>query len=60
MDAKARDQAIQQLSHDPETIIMLVSLKAGGVGLNLTKANRVIMLDCWWNPCKYFESFYFF
>ncbi|RHZ75362.1 hypothetical protein Glove_216g60 [Diversispora epigaea] len=50
MDTGARDEAIQQLSHDPDTLIMLVSLKAGGVGLNLTKANRVIMLDCWWNP----------
>ncbi|CAG8478974.1 11767_t:CDS:10 [Diversispora eburnea] len=52
MDTGARDEAIQQLSHDPDTLIMLVSLKAGGVGLNLTKANRVIMLDCWWNPYR--------
>ncbi|CAG8523822.1 7110_t:CDS:10 [Acaulospora morrowiae] len=50
MDAKERTKAIQKLSNDPEILIMLVSLKAGGVGLNLTKANRVIMLDCWWNP----------
>ena len=29
---------------------MLVSLKAGGVGINLTAASRVYMLDPWWNP----------
>ena len=30
--------------------ILLVSLKSGSVGLNLTSASRVIMLDMWWNP----------
>lgn len=30
--------------------VMLVSLKAGGVGLNLTAANHVVMYDLWWNP----------
>ena len=33
-----------------ETPVFLVSLKAGGVGLNLTAANYVIHLDPWWNP----------
>ncbi|CAG8565974.1 10588_t:CDS:10 [Dentiscutata erythropus] len=50
MDVKERDNSLQKLIQDAEVTIMLVSLKAGGVGLNLTKANRVIMLDCWWNP----------
>ncbi|KAF0503276.1 P-loop containing nucleoside triphosphate hydrolase protein [Gigaspora margarita] len=50
MDVKERDNSLTQLTQDNEVTIMLVSLKAGGVGLNLTKANRVIMLDCWWNP----------
>ena len=30
--------------------VLLVSLKSGSVGLNLTSASRVIMLDLWWNP----------
>ncbi|CAG8470526.1 17808_t:CDS:10, partial [Cetraspora pellucida] len=50
MDVRERDNALRKLLQDSEITIMLVSLKAGGVGLNLTKANRVIMLDCWWNP----------
>jgi len=32
------------------TPVLLVSLKSGSVGLNLTSASRVIMLDMWWNP----------
>ncbi|WCM90694.1 DEAD/DEAH box helicase [Acidovorax sp. NCPPB 3576] len=40
-----------QASDDPDTPpILLVSLKAGGVGLNLTAADTVIHLDPWWNP----------
>ena len=33
-----------------EVPILLVSLKAGGVGLNLTAADTVIHMDPWWNP----------
>ena len=34
---------------DSKINVFLISLKAGGVGLNLTEANRVFMLDPWWN-----------
>jgi len=30
-------------------MVLLISLKAGGVGLNLTNANHAFMMDCWWN-----------
>ena len=31
-------------------VVFLVSLKAGGVALNLTEASRVYLMDSWWNP----------
>ncbi|MEM9895930.1 MAG: C-terminal helicase domain-containing protein, partial [Bacteroidota bacterium] len=34
----------------PSTSLFLISLKAGGTGLNLTKADYVFLLDPWWNP----------
>ncbi|KAI8822237.1 SNF2 family N-terminal domain-containing protein [Fimicolochytrium jonesii] len=45
-----REEALERLRSDPETKILLISLKCGSLGLNLTAANRVIMLDMWWNP----------
>jgi hypothetical protein len=38
------------LKADPACEILLVSLKAGGVGLNLTSASRVYLMDPYWNP----------
>merc|ERR1712224_575443 len=35
---------------EPKGRVLLISLKAGGVGLNLVAATRVYMLDLWWNP----------
>lgn len=32
--------------------VMLLSLKAGGIGLNLQRANHMVILDRWWNPGK--------
>ena len=45
-----RDQAVRSLNKDPKTLVLLVSLKAGGVGLNLTAASRAYLLDIWFNP----------
>jgi len=50
MDLKKRNAAIagfKSPSRKPK--VLIVSLKAGGVGLNLTTANHVFMMDCWWN-----------
>ncbi|TIB13030.1 hypothetical protein E3P89_01411 [Wallemia ichthyophaga] len=47
-----RDQrafALERLKFDPKCEVLLISLRAGGVGLNLTTANRVYMMDSWWN-----------
>jgi uncharacterized Zn finger protein/superfamily II DNA or RNA helicase len=45
-----RDEMVQQFQHKPVPKLMLLSLKAGGTGLNLTEANHVIHYDLWWNP----------
>jgi len=45
-----RQEVIQQFQEDPNNHIFLISLKAGGVGLNLTSADYVFIIDPWWNP----------
>lgn len=44
-----REQQIHYFATDPDCRIFLISLKAGGVGLNLTAADYVFILDPWWN-----------
>ena len=46
----ARDDEIAAFNADPEPNVFIVSLKAGGFGLNLTRATHVIHFDRWWNP----------
>jgi non-specific serine/threonine protein kinase len=48
--APDREKAIQAFQNDDETRVFLISLKAGGVGLNLTAADYVYIVDPWWNP----------
>ena len=45
-----RDQLVQQYQSAQGSSVFVLSLKAGGVGLNLTRANHVIHFDRWWNP----------
>ncbi|KAI0363760.1 hypothetical protein BV20DRAFT_957615 [Pilatotrama ljubarskyi] len=50
MDVKKRNEAVSGFkAPSREAKVLIVSLKAGGVGLNLTNANHVYMMDCWWN-----------
>ncbi|KAF8167532.1 DNA repair protein RAD5, partial [Crassisporium funariophilum] len=50
MDVKKKSAAINEFkSASRKPKVLVVSLKAGGVGLNLTTANHVFMMDCWWN-----------
>lgn len=46
---KDREEKIRYFSTVPECRVFLISLKAGGVGLNLTEADYVFILDPWWN-----------
>jgi superfamily II DNA or RNA helicase len=48
-DTRDRESAIGDFQ-DGKTKVFLISLKAGGVGLNLTSADTVILYDPWWNP----------
>ena len=45
-----RDRMVTDFQENPVHKVMIVSLKAGGAGLNLTAANHVIHYDLWWNP----------
>ncbi|KAK4939054.1 hypothetical protein LTR10_020628 [Elasticomyces elasticus] len=49
MTLEAREKAIQRFKDDKNVFVMICSLKAGGVGLNLTMASKVIILDLWFN-----------
>jgi non-specific serine/threonine protein kinase len=48
--APDREKAIQSFQNNHEVRVFLISLKAGGVGLNLTAADYVYIVDPWWNP----------
>ena len=50
LNQKTRAEIVGRFQNDPAARIMLVSLKAGGLGLNLTAASRVIHYDLWYNP----------
>ena len=47
---KDRAAAVGSFQNHPEVRVFLISLKAGGVGLNLTQADYVYLIDPWWNP----------
>ncbi|WP_090012337.1 DEAD/DEAH box helicase [Clostridium sp. DSM 8431] len=48
--SKLRGKLVEDFNNDENTSVFLISLKAGGTGLNLTSADVVIHFDPWWNP----------
>ena len=52
LDGRTRDRQarVERFQGDPSVTVFLISLKAGGLGLNLTAAEYVFLLDPWWNP----------
>jgi len=52
LDGRTRDrrEQVKRFQEDPACGLFLISLKAGGLGLNLTAAEYVFLLDPWWNP----------
>ncbi len=54
LDGRTQDRAqrVRRFQEDGECRLFLISLKAGGLGLNLTAAEYVFLLDPWWNPAS--------
>lgn len=52
LDGRTRDRAarVKNFQKNKDCMLFLISLKAGGTGLNLTEAEYVFLLDPWWNP----------
>jgi non-specific serine/threonine protein kinase len=48
--SRDRETAIQEFQNNDDCRVFLISLKAGGIGLNLTAADYVYIVDPWWNP----------
>lgn len=55
--SETRKQIIHDFVHDPEHTVLLASLKAGGVGLNLIPARYLCLLDPWWNSSVESQAF---
>lgn len=56
MSPHQRDSIIKHFMETPSVEVFLVSLKAGGVALNLCEASQVFLLDPWWNPSVEWQS----
>ncbi|KAK9068180.1 hypothetical protein SSX86_012291 [Deinandra increscens subsp. villosa] len=50
LSQKNREKTLKEFSETSDKMVLLMSLKAGGVGLNLTAASNVFLMDPWWNP----------
>lgn len=50
MSVVQRQRAIEEFEGRDDVLVLLVSLKAAALGVNLTAANHVVLLDLWWNP----------
>lgn len=51
-----REKIVNSFQEEPDRKVFLISLKAGGVGLNLTAADYVFILDPWWNPASEIQA----
>ncbi|KAM7256149.1 hypothetical protein ACFE04_011890 [Oxalis oulophora] len=50
LNQQQREKVLKQFSEDSTILVLLMSLKAGGVGINLTAACNAFVMDPWWNP----------
>ena len=56
MNLAQRDSVLTAFKEDPGVRVILISLKAGGVALNLTVASRIFLMDPWWNPAAEYQA----
>jgi SNF2 family DNA or RNA helicase len=56
MSAREREEAIRRFTDSPQVHCFFISLKAGGIGLNLTAADYVFIIDPWWNPAAEMQA----
>lgn len=52
-----RQNLVDSFNQDQNSTVFLISLKAGGVGMNLASANTIILFDPWWNPAVESQAF---
>jgi non-specific serine/threonine protein kinase len=57
MSMQKRKDAVKKFNNENEIVVFMLSIKAGGVGLNLTVANHVFLCDPWWNPAVEQQAF---
>jgi len=55
-ETQNREEVVRRFQENPDVGCFLISLKAGGVGLNLTAADYVFILDPWWNPASELQA----
>ena len=58
MSMNARDKSIAGFKREPSPRALLISLRAGGVGLNLGEATHVVVFDRWWNPAVEIQAIF--
>ncbi|KAI5980872.1 P-loop containing nucleoside triphosphate hydrolase protein, partial [Pisolithus marmoratus] len=57
MSPSERERNLRYIENDMDVKCILVSIKAGGIGLNFTACNNVILLEPWWNPAVEEQAF---
>lgn len=56
LNVDQRDVIVKQFQNDVRTKVLLISLKAGGMALNLTAASYIYIMDPWWNPAAEYQA----
>ena len=56
-DTLDRETPVRRFQNDPSILVIVIGFRAGGIGLNLTAAESVILFDPWWNPAAENQAF---